>query len=185
MLIVVEPGSPKGFRYIHSIREQFIKKSREEACIIAPCPHHATCPKASMNKTWCHFSQFVPKYPRNVLPKIPHESSMDNEKFSYLVLKKGKTPNVLLENQSKATTIVEKSFFWPRLILPAIKKHQHVILDLCNITGTIERRTIGKSHRSEGGYGRARRIHWGDLWPYPLRTPNRFRKESKRGGKFW
>ena len=40
VLLVVVPGSPKGFRYIHSLREWVLAKSRMEANIIAPCPHH-------------------------------------------------------------------------------------------------------------------------------------------------
>jgi ribosomal protein RSM22 (predicted rRNA methylase) len=41
VFVVVEPGSPKGFRYVHSFREWVIKtKTREEANIIAPCPNH-------------------------------------------------------------------------------------------------------------------------------------------------
>lgn len=152
---------------------------------MAPCPHHMECPKASINKTWCHFSQIVPKYPRKVIAKDPRESTTDNEKFCYLILKKGKTPNVVLEEESKATTLAEKSFFWPRVILPAIRKQKHVILDLCNSKGAIERRVIGKSHGEEGGYYWARKIHWGDLWEYPIRIPNRFRKEMKRAGRLW
>ena len=58
-----------------------------------------------------------------------------NEKFSFLVVKKGKTPNVEYDNESQAKTPAEKSFFWPRLILPVIKKHKHSIIDLCNIEG--------------------------------------------------
>ena len=46
VLLVVEPGSPKGFRYINSIREWVLDKPREEASIIAPCPHHGKCPMA-------------------------------------------------------------------------------------------------------------------------------------------
>mmetsp|Transcript_32134 Transcript_32134/g.49141 ORF Transcript_32134/g.49141 Transcript_32134/m.49141 type:complete len:149 (+) Transcript_32134:942-1388(+) len=56
VLIVVEPGSPKGFRYTNSIREWVLSKSRNEANIIAPCPHHGTCPMAKHPDLWCNFS---------------------------------------------------------------------------------------------------------------------------------
>ena len=47
IIIVVEPGSPKGFRFVHSFREWIINsKSRTEANIVAPCPHHLECPMA-------------------------------------------------------------------------------------------------------------------------------------------
>ena len=56
-MIVVEPGSPKGFRYIHSFREWIITtKNRDEANIVAPCPNHNECPLARSTDSWCHFS---------------------------------------------------------------------------------------------------------------------------------
>ena len=57
VIIMVEPGSPKGFRYIHSFREWVLKtKSRNEANIVAPCPHQGDCPMATNPNSWCHFS---------------------------------------------------------------------------------------------------------------------------------
>jgi hypothetical protein len=44
------------------------------------------------------------------------EKSLHNEKFSYLVIKKGKTPNVTLTKEEEAKTPEEKSFFWHRVI---------------------------------------------------------------------
>jgi ribosomal protein RSM22 (predicted rRNA methylase) len=47
VIVVIEPGSPKGFRYIHSFREWIISsKTRDEANIVAPCPNHLECPMA-------------------------------------------------------------------------------------------------------------------------------------------
>ena len=40
-MILVEPGSPKGFRFINDFRNWAIKK---DAMIIAPCPHNKECP---------------------------------------------------------------------------------------------------------------------------------------------
>jgi len=54
-LIVVEPGSPKGFRFIHDFRNWAISK---EAQLIAPCPHSNECPLAKI-KSWCNFDQKV------------------------------------------------------------------------------------------------------------------------------
>mmetsp|Transcript_17926 Transcript_17926/g.30491 ORF Transcript_17926/g.30491 Transcript_17926/m.30491 type:complete len:150 (+) Transcript_17926:991-1440(+) len=59
VFIVVEPGSPKGFRYVHSLREWALAKPREEASIVGPCPHHGTCPMAKNPDVWCHFSQLT------------------------------------------------------------------------------------------------------------------------------
>ena len=40
VIIVVEPGSPKGFRYINAFRDWVLAKDRKSASIIGPCPHH-------------------------------------------------------------------------------------------------------------------------------------------------
>jgi hypothetical protein len=57
---------------------------------------------------------------------------MVNEKFSYLVVKKGITPNAEFKDESEVSTPLEKSYFWPRLILPVMKKQGHSIIDICN-----------------------------------------------------
>jgi ribosomal protein RSM22 (predicted rRNA methylase) len=59
VLIIVEPGSPKGFRYINDFRNWIIAKDRSEACIVAPCPHHGNCPMAKNPDLWCNFSQLT------------------------------------------------------------------------------------------------------------------------------
>jgi ribosomal protein RSM22 (predicted rRNA methylase) len=92
--VFVEPGSPKGFRFIHSFREWILAKERTEASIIAPCPGHKTCPMANNPESWCHFSQITQRIPSSTFPKRPQERDTMNEKFSYLVVKKGVTPNV-------------------------------------------------------------------------------------------
>lgn len=56
VFVFVEPGSPKGFRFVHSFREWVLEKERSEASIVAPCPHHNKCPLASRPDDWCHFS---------------------------------------------------------------------------------------------------------------------------------
>jgi ribosomal protein RSM22 (predicted rRNA methylase) len=108
-----------------------------------------------------------------------------NEKFSYLVVKKGETPNATIESEEDAVTALEKSYFWPRIIRPVIKKHKHSIMDLCNADGEIERRIIAKSHGMEGGARKVKKARWGDLWYFERRIPNKFRKESKYGKRLW
>ena len=53
-MVLVEPGSPKGFRFIHDFRQWVLKKNRNEANLFAPCPHHLECPLAK-EKSWCNF----------------------------------------------------------------------------------------------------------------------------------
>jgi len=59
VFILVEPGSPKGYRFVMSFRDWVVAKDRKEASIIAPCPNHKTCPLASNPESWCHFSQLT------------------------------------------------------------------------------------------------------------------------------
>lgn len=40
LFILVEPGSPKGYRFVNDFRNWIIKKDRTHASILAPCPHH-------------------------------------------------------------------------------------------------------------------------------------------------
>lgn len=85
VFIVVEPGSPKGYRFVHSFREWILKtKTRDEANIIAPCPHQHACPMAANANAWCNFSQITIRYPNEIFPKKPQERDMVNEKFSFL-----------------------------------------------------------------------------------------------------
>lgn len=186
VLVLVEPGSPKGFRFVHSFREWVIStKTREEANIVAPCPHHGECPMARSTTNWCHFSQLTQKYPSSTFPKTPRERDFLNEKFSYLVVKKGKTAAQTFSSEQQANTPAEKSFFWPRLIRPVLKKHKHSIIDLCTTDAAIERRIIAKSHGLEGGHRKIKKMSWGDLWYFERRIPHKFRKESKFGKRLW
>ena len=176
VLILVEPGSPKGYRFVMSFRDWILDKNL--GSLVAPCPHHKACPMANDPERWCHFSQITQKIPNSVFPKLPKESELVNEKFSYLVAKK--SPPV-----TESVTALQKSYFWPRIILPVIKKQRHAILDLCNSEGGLERRIIAKSHGMDGGYKKVKKVRWGDLWYFEKRIPNRFRKETKFGKRLW
>jgi ribosomal protein RSM22 (predicted rRNA methylase) len=182
--IIIEPGSPKGYRFIYDLRTWVINKSRDEANIVAPCPHHYECPLASQNKDWCHFSQLSYKWDKTVVPRHK-ENLIYNDKFCYMIIKKGKTPSVIYKDESEAKTAEEKSFFWERLIRPAIRSQRHTILDLCTKEGRSERRIISKSHKTIGGYKTSKKVNWGDLWYIPYWLPNKFRKEGKKGKRLW
>mmetsp|Transcript_29088 Transcript_29088/g.36051 ORF Transcript_29088/g.36051 Transcript_29088/m.36051 type:complete len:131 (+) Transcript_29088:186-578(+) len=87
VMVVVEPGSPKGFRFVHSFREWVIgTKPRDEASIVAPCPHIRECPMARDPQNWCHFSQMTQRYPSKVFPRKANEPDYINEKYSYLAV---------------------------------------------------------------------------------------------------
>jgi len=185
VLVVIEPGSPKGFRFIHDLRQWVINKPRSDASIIAPCPHHMECPIAPKTNNWCHFSQLSNKWEKSVFPRPSSEKPIHNEKFCYLAVKKGKTANEVYKTGEEAKTNEEKSFFWERILRPVIKKHKHSIIDICTTEGKFERRIISKSHGTLGGYKTSKKLHWGDLWYVPYWLPNKFRKDRLKGKRLW
>jgi ribosomal protein RSM22 (predicted rRNA methylase) len=57
----------------------------------------------------------------------------------------------------------------PRLVLPALKRRGHIILDVCTPAGTLERWTVPRSF-SKQAYRDARKVRWGDLWALGAKT---------------
>lgn len=199
VMIVVEPGSPKGFRFVHDFREWVrgkieLSKKQDKSIdqsdiinILAPCPHALKCPLASLTNDWCHFSQFNYKYSKTVFPRESKARDQLNEKYSYLVIKKGKhiIEDIHTTLDESKLSLPEMSFKWHRLVRPTIQKNKHVIMDLCTTGGKLERRIISSSHGLEGGYKAAKRAKWGTLWPFKDRLPNKFRKDGNSGKRLW
>ncbi|KAH4965031.1 hypothetical protein HBI67_126660 [Parastagonospora nodorum] len=85
------------------------------------------------------------------------------------------------KNISQSTTDAEKidadlqtpedvnSLALPRLILPALKRRGHIILDVCTPAGTLERWTVPRSF-SKQAFRDARKVRWGDLWALGAKT---------------
>src|SRR5262249_11932325 len=79
-LVIVEPGTPAGWRRILAARSQLIEAG---AHVIAPCPHAHACPLAPPD--WCHFAQRVARsrvHRQTKRTDVPWE----DEKFSYLAV---------------------------------------------------------------------------------------------------
>lgn len=78
MMIIIEPGTPRGFRNILRIREQLRSMG---AKILAPCPHGDKCPLPEDD--WCHFTARVSRTKLHKQLKggeVPYE----DEKFCYI-----------------------------------------------------------------------------------------------------
>jgi ribosomal protein RSM22 (predicted rRNA methylase) len=82
---------------------------------------------------------------------------------------------------------------YSRVVAVPLRRTKHVALDLCTPQGTIERRTVARSHGQEYGYRHARKVNWGDMFGFDappsrkeVRTERRWsvkakiRKEQKR-----
>lgn len=78
-IVIVEPGTPKGYQHILTARQVLLKIG---ARLLAPCPHELPCPLAAPD--WCHFVQRVERSRDHRILKsaaLPYE----DEKFSYLI----------------------------------------------------------------------------------------------------
>ncbi|KAF3045467.1 37S ribosomal protein S22 [Didymella heteroderae] len=57
----------------------------------------------------------------------------------------------------------------PRMVLPALKRRGHIILDVCTPAGTLERWTVPRSF-SKQAFRDAKKSRWGDLWALGAKT---------------
>jgi ribosomal protein RSM22 (predicted rRNA methylase) len=140
VLALIEPGTRRGFAAINAARSALIANA---ATILAPCPHHFTCPMAAAGD-WCHFSRRVERTSQHRQLK-GGALGYEDEKFSYLVAAKSAAPSA-----------------GARIVRHPGKHSGHVQFALCTAEGKIENRTITRS--SKEAYKRARKAEWGDLW---------------------
>ena len=82
VMLVVEPGTPKGYEIIKLIRDHLVSKG---GYILAPCPHMDKCPLPSND--WCHFSTRVA---RSKLHKTLKggDAPYEDEKYCYIAFSK-------------------------------------------------------------------------------------------------
>jgi len=141
-LVVIEPGTPRGFSVINAARTQLIAGGAE---ILAPCPHKQACPMAAEGD-WCHFAQRVERTSRHRQLKAG-ALGYEDEKYSYLVASRER-PETL----------------FPRVLRHPGKHAGHIQFQLCMPEGHIERKTITRSDKQ--AYRLARKAAWGDVWTH-------------------
>lgn len=137
-VVVVEPGTPRGFEVVLAARRTVISADRR---IAAPCPGDGPCPMARSD--WCHLSVRLPRTPAHRRAK-GGELGYEDEKFSYV-----------------AATSVPVSPTTARVVRHPRIRGGHVRLPLCTAGGLVET-TITRTHRDR--YRAARRAGWGDRW---------------------
>lgn len=136
LLILVEPGTPRGFERILSIRSHLLSLG---AYLAAPCPHEGACPM--QKEGWCHFyvrverSSFHRRMKGGSLP-------FEDEKFSYLVFSREKR-----ERESRVIRQVEK-------------EKGMVRLTICSPSGIHQIKT----KKGEEQYKRVKKLDWGDSY---------------------
>jgi ribosomal protein RSM22 (predicted rRNA methylase) len=136
MFVIIEPGTPAGWRHILGARSQLIAAGGH---VVAPCPHDRACPLQPPD--WCHFAQRVSRSRLHRLAKgadVPWE----DEKFSYVAISRTPFVNPL-----------------PRVIARPRKASGHVTLKLCRPEGTAKQEVF--SRRDGALFKSARRCDWG------------------------
>jgi ribosomal protein RSM22 (predicted rRNA methylase) len=141
--LLVEPGTPAGYRRILAARAQLLGAG---FAIAAPCPHELACPLQEGD--WCHFAA---RLQRSALHRQVKgvELSYEDEKFSYLA---AVLPASAGGPDRPAARVVRR---------PQQRKNL-VLLDLCRDDGTYATQPVGKSKGDV--YRRARKTSWGDRW---------------------
>jgi ribosomal protein RSM22 (predicted rRNA methylase) len=138
-LVVIEPGTPRGFSVIHTARAAMISAG---AHILAPCPHSRACPIAG-TRDWCHFAQRVERSSQH--RKLKGAAlGFEDEKFSYIIASRNRFPPVAA-----------------RIVRHPQKHSGHVGLTLCGARG-LETKTITRSDKQN--YKLARQAQWGEAW---------------------
>jgi ribosomal protein RSM22 (predicted rRNA methylase) len=78
-------------------------------------------------------------------------------------------PDLETDTPTLTSTADVNPLTFPRLILPALKRRGHIIMDVCTPAGTLERWTVPRSY-SKQAYRDARKVRWGDLWALGAKT---------------
>ena len=139
LLVVIEPGTVRGFGYIHRAREQLIQSGSQ---LVAPCPHHETCPMAAAGD-WCHFAERVERTAEHRRLKGA-DLGYEDEKFSCV-----------------ASTTTEVLRPRARIVRHPLVRPGHIQLTLCTAEG-LQRETVGKSSKEK--FRAARSAYWGAPW---------------------
>jgi ribosomal protein RSM22 (predicted rRNA methylase) len=136
VLLIVEPGTPKGYARIMAARAQLVASG---AHVLAPCPHDAPCPLQPPD--WCHFAQRLPRSRAHKEVKgvdVPFE----DEKLSYVAL----TRKPVAHRPA-------------RVLAPPRLSKVDITAKLCTADGLALTKV---PHRDKPAYAAARRWRWGD-----------------------
>jgi ribosomal protein RSM22 (predicted rRNA methylase) len=138
MLVIVEPGTMKGFETIRAARTQLIEAG---AFLIAPCPHHDACPLKESD--WCHFSA---RFERSPLHRRLKGGTLgyEDEKFSYVAFSKQPASPVNA-----------------RILRHPMRQAGYTQLQLCAAEGL---QSITVTKRDKAAWRCARKANWGDAW---------------------
>lgn len=137
-ILVIEPGTPDGYRRILHLRDQALKKG---FFVIAPCPHQKMCPLSGHD--WCHFYTRVAR--SKILKEIKQGSlGYEDEKYSYIFL-------------SKTNRLAHEGVILDKPVVHPFK----VDMKVCLKNGSLQQIEILKKDKEI--YKAAKKLSWGDF----------------------
>ena len=140
VVVIVEPGTPRGYETIMRARDILIELG---GVMLVPCPHRRECPLRGTGD-WCHFSV---RLQRSKEHRALKEGTLgwEDEKFSYVAFTK---------------EVVEEG--GARILRHPLKHKGHTVFELCTEEG-LEKRVVSKKQGPL--YKEAKKLKWGDLLP--------------------
>jgi ribosomal protein RSM22 (predicted rRNA methylase) len=138
-VVLIEPGTPPGYRRMLAAREQLIEAGWH---IAAPCPHQLAC--GMRGRDWCHFAARVN---RSALHRRLKDASLgyEDEKYTFVAALRG--------DAVPSGRVVRH---------PAFRKGL-VTLQVCRPDTSVGPVLVSK--REGPLYKAARDAEWGDPWP--------------------
>jgi ribosomal protein RSM22 (predicted rRNA methylase) len=136
-LLIVEPGTPAGWRRIVEARARLVTHG---AHVVAPCPHQAPCPLVAPD--WCHFARRVA---RSRLHRQVKNAEVPWEDEKYIFIAASRRPG---------------EPFAARVLAPPKAGSGRIQLKLCEADGRVAERLVSK--RDGALFKQARRAGWGD-----------------------
>lgn len=135
MLLIVEPGTPAGYKVIRRVRAKLLSLG---AYIAAPCPHMGECPASETD--WCHFSCRVARSRLHKMLK-DGDAPYEDEKFTYIAASRNPC------RPAKA-----------RIMRHPYTEKGRISLRLCTENGFEDRLVTS---RDKSGFKRVRKAEWG------------------------
>jgi ribosomal protein RSM22 (predicted rRNA methylase) len=136
-LVIIEPGTPRGFARIHAARQMLIKAG---AHINGPCTHAAVCPMRGND--WCHFTVRLARSREHMHAKqatVPFE----DEPFSWIAVSRTAVP-----------------LSGARVIRPPEQDKHSITFKVCDEQGITDRAI---ARRDKAAYKQRRKLAWGDI----------------------
>lgn len=176
IVVVVEPGTPAGYRRVLVARDALIAAGLR---VLAPCPHSRGCPLAG-GRDWCHFAA---RLDRSALHRQAKDAERghEDEKFSYVIAARGGADDVIAarggadeviaaRGGADDVTAARDSALEPaagRVLRRPVTRKGLVTMTVCTRDGGVVQTPVAKSRPL---YRAARKARWGSAWP-PTQPP--------------